>query len=467
MGPPIMCHPAAIKADGTVVWVSEDWLVCGGHTPALADLEGDGDVEVIIGSHIFDGVTGALNVLGSEGVGGYDAYPEIGLISAVSDLNGDGSQEVLAGSTIYNADGEIICSRSDPTADGSTAAADFNLDGYGQVVVVGNNQAAVMDRSCEESATWTLPGTGNGGPPTVADFDSDGTPEIGIATATHYTVFEADGTELWRHPVNDASSHATGSTVFDFEGDGRPEVVYADQTRLYILDGPTGDVRLSDNGHTSRTLHEYPLVVDVDNDGYPEIVVPNGGKSDTDPHSVTLRDGLYVLGSADETWLGGRTTWNQHAYNIVNINDDLTIPSEPDSNWPLHNNFRSGDLNPVYGANAPDAVPLADFCTTECSEGRLYLDIKLGNQGTATLREDMKITVYRVSETGWTALESIEVSPPIYPGYASSPFELVFDAADIGGGHLAVRVDDEDGVETIRECNEENNTVLLYEASCG
>ena len=121
----------------------------------------------------------------------------------------------------------------------------------------------------------------------------------------------------------------------------------------------------------------------------------------------------------------------------------------------------------MYGINAPDAVPLADFCTTECTEGRLYLDIKLGNQGTATLREDMKITVYRVSEMEWTPLEFIDVSPPIYPGYASTAFELVIDAAEVGSSHLAVRVDDEDGVEAVSECNEENNTIILTEATCG
>jgi len=461
-GPPIMCHPAAVQIDGTVVWVATEWIECGGHTPALADLEGDGDVEVVIGAHIFDGVTGMLDGLGTDGSGWFEAYPEIGMISAVSDLNGDGTQEILAGSTIYSANAEIVCSRTDPEADGYTAAADFNRDGYGQVVVVGNNQAAVMNRRCEESAAWTLPGAGTGGPPTVADFDGDGVPEIGIATATHYAVYEADGTEVWSHPVNDASSHATGSTVFDFEGDGRPEVVYADETHLYILDGLTGAVRLSDTGHTSRTLHEYPLVVDVDNDGYPEIVVPNGGG-----HDGVRNEGLYVLGSMDETWLGGRTTWNQHAYNIVNINDDLSIPTVPESNWPLHNNFRSGDLNPVYGTNAPDAIPLADVCTAECDEGRLVVSIRLGNQGTATLRHDMRMTLYRVTATDWVPLEVVHISPPIYPGGSSDAFELIIDSVDIGPDHLAIVVDDEEGIETVRECDEANNTLILEEATCG
>jgi hypothetical protein len=461
-GPPMLpCHLVALDVDGTVHWVSSVPIDCGGHTPAIADLEGDGDVEIVVGPAIYDGATGNLDHEGEAGTGSSNAYPEIGMISAISDLDGDGIQEILAGSTIYGPDASVICSRSDPEADGFTAAADLNGDGVGDVVVVGNNEAAVMDNSCTESAVWTLPGEGTGGPPTIADFDSDGEPEIGIATATHYAVYEADGTMLWSAEVIDASSHATGSSVFDFEGDGRPEVVYADESHLWVFDGPTGDVRLSDPGHTSRTLHEFPLVVDVDNDGAPEIVVPNGGG-----HHGVERDGLYVVGSNDGSWLGGRTTWNQHAYNIVNVADDLSIPTIPEPNWPLHNNFRSGDLNPVYGTDAPDAVPLVDVCTYECDEGRLLLGMRLGNQGTATLRHDMKITVYRPTEPEWTVLEVLHISPPIYPGETSDIMHMTLAAADLGPEGLTIIVDDEDGTETVRECDEHNNIVVLEDAVC-
>ncbi len=459
--PMLQCHLIALDIDGTIHWISDTSIACGGHTPALADLEGDGDVEIVVGPYIFDGATGALEAIGEAGVGSSNAYPEIGMISAISDLDGDGVQEILAGSTIYAPDASVICTREDAAADGFTAVADLNGDGMGNVVVVGNNQAAVMDRFCSVSATWILPGEGTGGPPTIADFDADGSPEIGIATATHYAVYEPDGTMLWSAEVIDASSHATGSTVFDFEGDGRPEVVYADETHLWVFDGLTGDVRLSDPGHTSRTLHEFPLVVDVDNDGAPEILVPNGGG-----HHGIEREGLYVIGSNDGSWLGGRTSWNQHAYNIVNINDDLSIPTIPEPNWPLHNNFRSGDLNPVYGTNAPDAVPLAEFCPYECDDGHLILALRLGNKGTATLRHDMKITVYRPTEPIWTVLETLHISPPIYPGETSDLIEIFLTPDRLGPEGLAIVVDDDDGIETVRECDESNNIVTLPGAWC-
>ncbi len=459
-GPPaIPCHVGALHVDGTMLWMSEEHIDCGGHAPSLADLEGDGTVEVVVGSSVFEGASGTQRFRGVAGAGGYLAYVEIGLIPAISDLDGDGTQEILAGHTIYGPDGDVLCSNGVPGTDGFTAAADLDLDGQGEVVIVGNSLATVMEADCEVTASWALSGTGNGGPPTVADFDADGAPEIGVATANTYTVYEADGEELWSVPVTDSSSHATGSTVFDFEGDGRPEVVYADETHLYILDGPTGEIRLADASHTSRTLHEFPVVVDVDGDGRPEIIVPNGGG-----HHGTANEGLYILGSEDESWLGGRTTWNQHAYNIVNINDDLSIPSTPEPNWPLHNNFRSGDLNPVYGEDAPDAVPLGEVCTDDCAAGILRLGLAIGNGGTAILRHDMKLSVYRPTEPEWTLVATASVSPPIHPGDVSPLISV--NLGTEGTGDLVVIVDDAGGVDAVRECDETNNVLVLPEAAC-
>ncbi len=458
-GPP--CHIGALLVDGTIEWMSEQTLECGGHAPALADLEADGSVEVVVANLVFEGATGAQRFSGTSGKGGYNAYAEVGFIPAISDLDGDGIQEIVAGNTLYAPDGTEICSRDDAETDGFPAVADFDGDGDGEAIVVGNSTATVMDHTCTPIASWELLGSGNGGPPTVSDFDADGSPEIGVATATHYVVYEPDGTIVWSAGVEDASSHATGSSVFDFEGDGRPEVVYADETRLYIFDGPTGEVRLADATHASRTLHEFPVIVDADGDGEPEIIVPNGGG-----HHGYEAKGLYAISSGDGGWLGGRTTWNQHAYNIVNINDDLSIPSPPEPNWPFHNNFRSGDLNPVYGTDAPDAVALTDHCTAECSEGYVLLGVRIGNRGTATLRHDIEFTIYRMTSPEWTAIEVVDVSPPIVPGASSELFEIRVAASAIGPEGLAVVVDDRDGIEVVRECDETNNAVEMPTAHC-
>ena len=465
MEPDISCYPAAFTADGVLKWVYKgSFIDCGGHAIALADLEGDGTVEVILGKVIVNGEDGTLQGEGWKGDASYGgAYFEMGQIPSIADLDGDGDQEVLAGNTIYNADGSEVCSLMEPSKDGFTAVADLDMDGDGEIVMVWDHKISILSHECHELREWPMLGDGTGGPPTIADFDADGMPEIGVASARDYVVYEWDGTALlWGFGTTDASSHATGSTVFDFEGDGRPEVVYGDEVSLWVLDGLTGEVRLEDTRHSSRTLHEYPIVVDVDGDGYPEIVVPNGGG-----HYGDANTGLYVLGSdtpRGDGWLGGRQVWNQHAYNIVNVNDDLSIPAHPESNWPYHNNFRSGDVNPVYGDNSPDAVPVVDSCPWDCDDGVLRLQIRLANQGTATLRHDMKLTVYDAATDDPIVIESI--SPPIEPGFASEPFEYAFSADTIGPDGLYVAVDDAEGVETVRECDEDNNIVWLAEATC-
>ena len=197
--------------------------------------------------------------------------------------------------------------------------------------MVGNQTATIYDTDCTVLNAWALQGGGTGGPPTIADYDGDQAPEIGLVDAATYTVYEPDGSVLWSAPVTDMSSHATGSLVFDFEGDGLPEVVYADELSLWVFDGRSGTVRLQDAAHNSRTLHEYPTVADIDGDGSAEIIVINGGSHYNEPTT-----GIFVIGSETNGWQRGRQVWNQHAYNIVNINEDLSIPIQPLTNWPTY-----------------------------------------------------------------------------------------------------------------------------------
>ena len=48
---------------------------------------------------------------------------------------------------------------------------------------------------------------GRAGAATIADYDGDGQPEIGIASAIEHYVYETDGTWLWSHEVQDVSSN--------------------------------------------------------------------------------------------------------------------------------------------------------------------------------------------------------------------------------------------------------------------
>src|SRR5690606_9074743 len=133
---------------------------------------------------------------------------------------------------------------------GHVAVADFGAFEGGaawpaeapEVAVVSSGQVRVQTLDGQVVfGPVTLPGAGNGGPPTIADFDGDSLPELASAGASAYSVFDPDCTAsprpggecasgvttgvLWSQRSQDQSSNVTGSSVFDFEGDGRAEVV--------------------------------------------------------------------------------------------------------------------------------------------------------------------------------------------------------------------------------------------------
>lgn len=463
MAPPAeTCHLAAWSPEGEVVWVQTDVAIpCGGHAPAVADLEGDGAVEVIVGPHLFDGATGAPLWAASVGEGRYAAYPEVGYQSFAMDLDGDGIGEVLTGRAVYAATGSLRCEVDARLDDGFPAAADFDGDGLGEFVVVGNGRAHLHAADCALLAEWSLVGNGNGGPPTIADFDGDGQPEIGVAEASSYTVYEADGSPRWSMPVTDASSHATGSSVFDFDGDGRAEVVYADEIALWVFDGPTGAVRLHDGEHTSRTLHEYPVAADIDADGEIEIIVPQGGG-----HYGVTHVGLYALGSARGDWIGDRQVWNQHAFSLTNVEADLSVPAGAPANWPTYNTFRSGDVNPLSGGAAPDALGYAAVCTEACDHGMIEVVARLANGGMAEMRGEVPVSLYAEVGGERVYLMTMTALAALAPGEGGRRLSFTVDADLFPEGVGWVVFDDAQGAQQVRECHEDNNAVRLTGLVC-
>ncbi|MFN7147157.1 MAG: FG-GAP repeat domain-containing protein, partial [Myxococcota bacterium] len=94
----------------------------------------------------------------------------------------------------------------------------------------------------------------------IADLDNDGVPEIVLGAS----VFSADGKLLWEGNVGRGSTgHGVYSVVADLDGDGKQEVI-AGRTAY----SSTGQVLW-----TYGSADGYPIVIDVENDGTPEIVL--------------------------------------------------------------------------------------------------------------------------------------------------------------------------------------------------
>ncbi len=336
---------AAFRSDGTGWWKSPP--IPGGigwGSGALADLDGDGVPELVVGSTVLNTSDGTIRWTGSRGTGNGGNGP----LSIVADLDRDGSPEVVTGNTAYHSDGSIYWSL--PAGDGFPAVGNFDADPYPEIVVVGGGVVSLFEH--DGTRVWgpvANPG-GFGGAPTIADFDNDGQPEIGVAGQRAYTVFETDGTVKWSMPAADGSA-VTGSSVFDFDGDGAAEVVYADELFLRIYRGTDGTVLYS-LPKSSGTTYEYPVIADVDGDGNAEIVaVANrliGG----------AQTGLYVIGDRNNTWVNARQIWNQHTYHITNVNDDGTIPAHEANSWETYNTYRLNVLTSGFDPrSAPDLLP--------------------------------------------------------------------------------------------------------------
>jgi hypothetical protein len=171
-------------------------------------------------------------------------------------------------------------------------------------------------------------------PATVHDFDGDSFAEIGAASANLYSVLEGDAAVLWSSAVVDSSGWAAG-TAFDFDGNGVAEAMYADENNLFVFDGD-GNVLLS-VPRSSKTLAEYPVVADVDNDGSAEIVVV----SDSGWSGVQSAPSVQVIRDVEDRWIQARRIWNQHTYHVTNVREDSTIPTFEQHSWEQLNTFRT------------------------------------------------------------------------------------------------------------------------------
>lgn len=429
--------------------------ICGG--VGIYDLDGDGTAEVVQGATILNGIDGTTRGEGTFGRGsGYPGGTYAGF-GVAADINQDGQLEVVVGNALYDSYGNTLWYNSQP--DGFVAIANFDDDPYGEIVVSWSGNLRLQDD--DGTVLWSGTYTGGRiGPPTVADFDGDGQPEIGVAGNGVYIMVETDGTLVWSNAVNDYSSGFTGSSVFDFEGDGAAEVVYADENDVWVFDGATGAVKLQETAHASATCSEYPVVADVDLDGQAEIIYAS------DPYSGS-ESGVRAIGDADGTWMPARPVWNQHAYAITNVNNDSTIPADPDTNWLSYNNFRSGDLAAASGGAMSDAIPeLVEVCNDECEDGLLRLVFRIGNGGVEPLPPGISGSLYARAEGSWNLLETQTTAAQIMPARTTPGWVFDVDPADVPLGVVRFVADDDGSGGWVTECHEDNNEIIVNDGLC-
>jgi hypothetical protein len=467
----------AYRANGDELWT--DYTGAGCFMPSIGDLDGNGQAEVVVESRVIDGASGVPKATLS---------PANSANIVLSDMDGDGQLDIVTPTRLYKADGTLIADTG--LAGTYHAIGDFDEDGVPEVASIDRptHTLSVWHYDASQPGNFAILRTGidingtfpnncpsgsagatvGGGPPTVADFNGDGTADVAVAGGIGYAVIDgtkildssvpANQTNLWLSQTKDCSSAATGSSVFDFEGDGVAEVVYSDEHYLRVYRGTDGNVLLQ-TCNTTGTLYEYPLVADVDNDGHADIVVvSNDYSSITCPDDSSKQRGVRVFGDDEGKWVRTRRVWNQHAYHVTNVNEDGSIPTSEVPNWtvPRLNNFRQ-NVQPLGEFSAPDlVVTIFPRCTAEYA-----LVARVRNIGTASVPPGVAVGFYAGDPAaGGTLLGTGATTKALYPAESEDVvLPLASPPAGVKDGSVAVYavVDHGNPPHPWHECRTDNN----------
>lgn len=469
-------------------WVSAVTTATGRSVSLMvADVNLDGIPDIWAMDKIFNARTGVVEVTLPEVLGQSNVCNNTSAYATMpvfADMDNDGILEFVGGNKVYkltitNSAGTggnyatlwKTLSSGAGVGDGLTSVADIDLDGYLDVVVVRSGYMYVWKPYFGSGSSPSLLGSFSysaslpGSRALITDVDNDSYPEIIFTYVNYMVAYKYNATthtltQLWIRATTDDSG-ATTMTAFDFNQDGNVEVVYRDESNIRILNGLTG-LNKTTFSCVSPTAVEYPAIVDLDRDGQAEIVVSSCTNNQGQSQSNMYGKLVSFKSPSGTRWAPARYVWNQHGYNVVNVNNDLTVPqynfnpatafTDPSGvvRRPFNNFLQQGTSLDQYGRPfytvADAALANNDLSDATCDSIRLTL--QLHNLGAVALSAPYKITVYKnqyrgqiiktlMVNTTLSAFGTLQYVIPLYPADIQ-PFEpvnqLVVSINDAGYG---------------------------------
>jgi len=295
------------KDDGTAL---EGWPVTleGGITAsglAVGDIDGDGDYEIVVVDD-YSVMATALHVESGQTVegdwpievGGY-WYAYIIGSPVLADLDGDGDSEIIValdeesresdGLFAIQGDGTFLWQRR-YTTEGPISVADFDGDGDVEIALCGFGPGItrvytfILDHDGQQIKRWR---GGSAKGTAIVDLDADGEQELVFCTEDSVMAVHIDGSTLWTARVRGPFEDEGALSVGDVDSDGFSEVYVNtfveedgfEYSLVYAFDHEGQE--LSDAGFP-KTLMGYPsqctpLIGDVDGDGQKELMVASAG----------------------------------------------------------------------------------------------------------------------------------------------------------------------------------------------
>jgi uncharacterized repeat protein (TIGR02543 family) len=302
----------------------------------LADIDGDGIDEIFIEEE--DWRLHAYRADGSPVPG----WPHAGFYggqerhtSAVADLDGDGRLEIITASGWTSPGVALLAHRSDGTlmpgfpvyfpghASTYPVVGDVDGDGILEILVAGRvgSGDGVLVYTTTGALKQAMPAVGTvwyGTALALADLDGDGVPEIVMQTNSTVNVWRGDGTAVAGWPVSLPAYAEVGNAapvVGDVDGDGQPEIVILAPNHANGS-GPADLLVFRRDGTllpSYRTVLQnvgsgmVPAIADVDGDGRNDIIIASEYWSGT-PGNV---DRVWVFDIADTPSPHGAVLWGQ------------------------------------------------------------------------------------------------------------------------------------------------------------
>jgi len=403
-------------------------------SPTLGDLDGDGDLEVVV-----EGFDRRLHVWHHDGtymngwpIGPGQIYRGGWATPSVADLDKDGSLEVVFATDnnpgdappyylyVFEGNGSVrdgFPVEAAQNMQSSPAIGDIDGDGWLDIVVgtggyepSGGNKVYAWDRDGNSLSGWPKT-TGGDMPasPALGDLDGDGDLEVVIgcgaegdpydpAPCSYLYAWHGNGNEVngfpmevgpnnpWE-PQGDPLGLPYSPILSDYDSDGQIEILVQNRWSWGIstVEQINGVWRQNNDSNlrTNAPLSSTPLVDDVDGDGKVEIVV--GGAFDQEQN------------------LGGVYIWN------ADVGVDRALP------WPMfhHDVYHTG----VYGNDPqapklyfPDQVTIFhDAGSSEPATG----SVAVQNQGSGYIEWQISESIDRLSFTPMSGVVTDVESIPL------------------------------------------------------